>query len=132
MKLTTEQIKQTGLAMIAFSEGKKVEAAYVESPNIWHDVTYPNWHSEAAVFRPKPQPVSRPWSKPKDVPLNCWIRRHNCNWARLVIMVNEKRISCIDGDCTAIKSLDFSELAEYHEYSTDRKTWHPCTVEDAQ
>jgi len=66
MKLTNEQIKQTGLAMIAFSEGKKVEAAFVQSPNSWHDVERPNWHNEAAIFRPKPQPVSRHWRKPED------------------------------------------------------------------
>ena len=132
--LTKEQLRDNAAAILAFADGKPIQfeaSAYGASTQLWYDTTdlrhmHDIWH------RPKPQPVSRPWSKPEDVPLHCWIRRHNCHWSRLVIMVNEKRISCIDGDCTAIKSLDFSELAEHHEYSTDRKTWHPCTVEDAQ
>ena len=126
MKLTTEQIKQTGLAMIAFSEGKKVEAAYVESPNIWHDVTYPNWHSEAAVFRPKPQPASRPWNTPEDVPLHCWLRMYNNNTMHLVTQLSD------DGTWGHVLGrLLWRDLHGY-EYSTDRTTWHPCTVEDAQ
>ena len=133
MKLTIDQLKQNAAAMIAFADGKPIQFIPANSDR-WTDYLHTDMMPDFAnrPFRPKPQPVSRPWSKPEDVPLHCWIRRHNCHWSRLVIMVNEKRISCIDGDCTAIKSLDFSELAEHHEYSTDRKTWHPCTVEDAQ
>ena len=130
MKITTEQIKQTGLAMIAFSEGKKVEAAYVESPNSWHDVTCPNWHSEAAVFRPKPQPVSRPWSKPEDVPLHCWIRLGAGEPERLVIMVASNGIRIAGTTCHSA-FFEWRELSAL-DHSTDRKTWHPCTLENAQ
>ena len=133
MKLNIDQLTQNAAAMIAFADGKPIQFIAANSDR-WVDYLHTDMVPDLTnrPFRPKPQPVSRPWSKPEDVPLHCWIRRHNCHWSRLVIMVNEKRISCIDGDCTAIKSLDFSELAEHHEYSTDRKTWHPCTVEDAQ
>ena len=128
MKLTNEQIKQTGLAMIAFSEGKKVEAAYVQSPNSWHDVDYPNWHSEAAVFRPKPQPSSRPWSKPEDVPLNCWIRLGAGEPERLVIMVASNGIRIAGTSCHSA-FFEWRELSAL-EHSVDRKTWKPCTVEE--
>jgi hypothetical protein len=128
MKLTNEQIKQTGLAMIAFSEGKKVEAAFVQSPNSWHDVERPNWHNEAAIFRPKPQPVSRPWSKPEDVPLNCWFRTRKGEPERLVTMVasNGIRIAGISHDSAFFEWRELSAL----EHSTDRVTWKPCTVEE--
>lgn len=128
MKVTNEQIKQTGLAMIAFSEGKKVEAGYVQSPNSWHDVDYPNWHSEVAIFRPKPQPVSRPWSKPEDVPLHCWIRLGAGEPERLVTMVASNGIRIAGTSCHSafFEWLELSAL----EHSTDRKTWHPCTVEE--
>jgi hypothetical protein len=126
MKLKNEQIKQTGLAMIAFSEGKKVEAAYVQSPNSWHDVDFPNWQSQAAIFRPKPQPVSRPWSKPEDVPLNCWLRI--CG-TELFYLVTYLSPDWIGGN--TLGRIAWDNLHGY-EYSTDRKTWKPCTVEDAQ
>lgn len=133
--LTKEQLRDNAAAMLAFADGKPIQfnpSANNDPDAKWLD-TIDLTEIETVWHRPKPQPVSRPWSKPEDVPGPvCWIRRHNCHWSRLVIMVNEKRISCIDGDCTAIKSLDFSELAEHHEYSTDRVTWRPCTVEDAQ
>ena len=131
--LTKEQLRDNAAAILAFADGKPIQydsSAIGSTIPIWAD-TEDLTEIHIIPHRPKPRPVARPWSKPEDVPLHCWIRRHNCHWSRLVIMVNEKRISCIDGDCTAIKSLDFSELAEHHEYSTDRKTWHPCTVEDA-
>jgi hypothetical protein len=126
MKLTNEQTKQNGLAMIAFSEGKKVEAAYLLTPNKWVDVECPNWHSEAAIFRPKPQPTLRPWSKPEDVPLNCWLKAHSFNnqdW--FVNGVMESGVYSAGGSKT------WNELHQY-QYSTDRKTWKPCTVEEQQ
>jgi hypothetical protein len=124
MKLTNEQIKQNGLAMIAFSEGKKVEAAFVQSPDNWHDVQCPNWHSEAAIFRPKPQPVSRPWSRPEDVPLNCWLRMPKCGTMHLVTQLSN------EGTWGhTLGRLNWHELNEY-EYSTDRINWKPCTAEE--
>jgi len=137
MKLTNEQIKQQGLAMIAFSEGEKVEAAYLLSPNSWHDVECPNWHSEAAIFRPKPQPVARPWSKPEDVPLVCWFRMGKGEPERLVTMVASDgiRIAGVSCDSAFFRWQELAEgreLAFGCEYSTDRVTWKPCTVEDAQ
>jgi hypothetical protein len=130
--VTYEQIKQTGLAMIAFSEGKRVEAALLRAPNSWHDVEHPNWHHEAAIFRPKPQPVSRPWSKPEDVPGPvCWIRSEKGQSEKLVTMVASDgiRMFSLLGDHHTF--FGWNSLASY-EYSTDRKAWKPCTVEDAQ
>ena len=122
--LTYEQIKQTGQAMIAFSEGKKVEAAYLQSPNKWHDVECPNWHSEAAIFRPKPQPVSRPWSKPEDVPLNCWLRPHGRGIMYLITHLSE------EGTWGhTLGRILWSDMPRF-EYSTDRVNWKPCTVEE--
>ena len=134
MELTNEQTKQTGLAMIAFSEGKKVEAAYVQSPNSWHDVDYPNWHSKAAIFRPKPQPVSRPWSNPEDVPGPvCWIRRiDERNKERMIVYVDSSGVDSLGVGVSQMKCVMFGGEFLKWEYSTDRKTWKPCTVEGAQ
>ena len=130
MKITNEQIKQQGLAMIAFSEGKKVEAAYLQSPNSWHDVECPNWHSEAAIFRPKPQPVSRDWSKREDVPGPvCWFRMGKGEPERLVTMVASDGIRIAGTSCDSA-FFRWHELAVGCEHSTDRVTWKPCTVEE--
>lgn len=82
-------------------------------------------------FRAAPEPVSRPWSKPEDVPGPvCWIRWGDGNTQHLIGHV------CIDGikNCTGSGTIRWSDLqnSTAAEYSIDRKTWHPCTVEESQ
>jgi hypothetical protein len=124
--LTKDQLRDNAAAMLAFADGKPIEydSSSGETPS-WcgtTDITYIQtiWH------RPKPQPVSRPWSKPEDVPLNCWLNAPSVNnQAWLVNGVIESGVYSAGGLKT------WSELHQFR-YSTDRKTWKPCTVEDAQ
>jgi len=125
MKLTNEQIKQNGLAMIAFSEGKPIQ--FIASLNdAWQDYLHTVMMPDLTnlPFRPKPQPVSRPWSKPEDVPLNCWLRSPKYGTMHLVTQLANEGTR---GHTLGRKV--WSELNEY-EYSTDRINWKPCTVEE--
>jgi len=126
MKLTSEQIKQNGLAMIAFIGGEPIqEYNTFNHDNGWYDISSPDFSEPGYVWRPKPQPVSRPWSKPQDVPLNCWLNAPSFNnQAWFVNGVMESGLYSAGGLKT------WSELRDYR-YSTDRVTWKPCTVEDA-
>ena len=124
--LTKEQLRDNAAAILAFADGKPIQfdaSGYGATIPIWEDTTdlkhiHDIWH------RPKPQPVSRPWSKPEDVPLNCWLRSPKYGTMHLVTQLSN------DGTWghTLGRKL-WSELNEC-EYSTDRINWKPCTVEE--
>jgi hypothetical protein len=127
--LTKEQLRDNAAAMLAFADGKPIQfnPSANDDPDpdsIWwdtNDLTYIQtiWH------RPKPQPVSRPWSKSEDVPLNCWLRPKGGG--------NMYLITHLSGDGTwghTLGRIVWSEMVDRYEYSTDRVTWKPCTVEE--
>ncbi len=128
--LTKEQLRDNAAAILAFADGKPIQydSSSSETPN-WlntEDLTeiHTIWH------RPKPQPSSRPWSKPEDVPGPvCWIRSEKGKSERLVTMVagDGIRMFSLLGNDHAFFGWNY--IAPY-EYSTDRVTWKPCTVED--
>lgn len=127
MKLTTEQLRQNAAAMLALSEGKPIEYRSAGGNEGWLNyfpdrMRVPDW--ECWEYRPKPEPVSRPWSKPDDVPGPvCWLRLKGDTCCWLITRI---------ADCViyfAGQERAFSDLKN-HEYSTDRKTWHKCTVEE--
>ena len=130
--LTKEQLRDNAAAILAFADGKPIQfdaSSYGSTTQLWYDTTdlrhmHDIWH------RPKPQPVSRPWSKPEDVPLHCWIRLGAGEPERLVIIVASNGIRIAGTSCHSA-FFEWRELSAL-EYSTDRKTWHPCSVEDAQ
>ena len=131
MKLTIDQLKQNAAAMIAFADGMPIQFIAANSDR-WVDYLHTDMMPDFAnrPFRPKPQPVSRPWIKPEDVPGPvCWIR-----W--IDERNNERMIVHVDGSGifsgSQMKCVMFGGEFLKWEYSTDRKTWHPCTVEDAQ
>jgi hypothetical protein len=130
MNLTKKQLAQNADAMNAAIAGQPVqykmhaEDKWCEAPQ--DSVTGLLWNCDQFAYRPKPQPVSRPWSKPEDVPLHCWLRSaplSDQSW--LVNGVLNAGVYSAGG------MKNWNELRDY-EYSTDRKTWKPCTVEDAQ
>jgi hypothetical protein len=128
--LTKDQLRDNAAAMLAFADGKPIEydSSSGETPS-WcgtTDITYIQtiWH------RPKLQPVSRTWSAPEDVPLHCWIRAGKGEPERLVIMVASNGIRIVGTSCHSA-FFEWRELSVLN-HSTDRKTWKPCTVEDAQ
>lgn len=125
--LTKEQLRDNAAAILAFADGKPIQFDASS-----YDATTPRWvdcqdigHIHDICHRPKPQPVSRPWSTPEDVPLHCWLRSaplSDQSW--LVNGVLNAGVYSAGG------MKNWNELRDY-EYSTDRKTWKPCTVEDA-
>lgn len=122
--MTKEQLRQTGEAMIAFADGKPVQCCYGGE---WSDANEPAWNPNY-LYRKKPDPKTRQWSKPGDVPGPvCWIRSGS-DQARMIISLTDSgiRVACINA---------FGESCWFHwsetssfEYSTDRKTWHKCEV----
>jgi hypothetical protein len=129
--LTKEQLRDNAAAMLAFADGKPIQfdaSSYGATTPLWYDSTdirhiHDIWH------RPKPQPVSRPWGKPEDVPLVCWIHAGKGEPERLVTMVASDGIRIAGMSCDSA-FFRWHELADGCEYSTDRKTWKPCTVEE--
>ena len=128
--LTNEQLRDNAAAILAFADGKPIQfdaSSYGATFPIWADTSniqhiHEMWH------RPKPQPVSRPWSKPEDVPGPvCWIRGiDDRNNERMIVHVDNAGIFS-GGE---MKCVMFGGEFLKWEYSTDRKTWHPCTVEE--
>ena len=132
MKLSIYQLKQNAAAMLAFADGMPIQFIPSNSDR-WTDYLYTHMMPDFAnrPFRPKPQPVSRPWSKPEDVPGPvCWIRPGAGEPERLAIMVASNGIRIAGTSCDSA-FFEWRELSAL-DHSTDRKTWHPCTVEDAQ
>jgi hypothetical protein len=133
--LTKEQLRDNAAAMLAFADGKPIE---LFTQDKWSESLFTSGDAHLLLdcmgqgnhYRPKPQPVSRPWSKPEDVPLNCWIRAGKGEPERLVTMVASDGI-CMFGVLGSGAFFGWNSLAPY-EHSTDRKTWKPCTVEERQ
>lgn len=85
-------------------------------------------------YRIKPKPVTRPWSKPEDVPGPvCWVRADS-GLEAMISAVSPAGISFV-GPSDSVQSYSWEKFARAHGkllHSTDRKTWHPCTVTEEQ
>jgi hypothetical protein len=124
--LTKEQLRDNAAAMLAFADGKPIQ--FIASLNdTWQDYLHTDMMPDLTnlPFRPKPQPVSRPWSKPEDVPGPvCWIKASSA-LGGMVTGLHNDGVTC-DGTRFRFGELGIAKA----EYSTDRKTWKPCTVEE--
>ena len=131
MNLTKEQLAQNADAMNAALAGKPVQYRS-RGTDKWFDaedaINGLRWNCDATEYRPKPQPVARPWSKPDDVPLLCWIRLKAGEPEMMVIMVANNGIRIAGITCESA-FFEWSELSLL-EHSTNRTAWKPCTVED--
>lgn len=130
--MTNEQTKQNGAAMIASADGRSVQWSKNGIPigynNSWHDCGPFNvaWDFVNYSYRPKPEPVTRPWSKPEDVPGPvCWLRSPGCSDAVLIVAIEDTYILIGSGD----DEYKWEEIADW-KYTTDRKTWHKCEVSE--
>lgn len=84
-------------------------------------------------YRPKPQPKTRPWSKPEDVPGPvCWLRYKltptDCS---MIIGIDRDGIESLLGP--SVKH-DFWVDLKNQEHSTTRlpDSWQPCEVTEEQ
>jgi len=94
----------------------------------WHLTSAPDW-ALGFDYRIAPKPVTRAWSKPEDVPGPvCWLRLPGGDV--MVIGFDSRGIQYAGLDMIA--TWLWSQI-DTVRYSTDRVTWHPCTVtEDAR
>lgn len=104
--------------------------------NEWRDYTYApgSFPSLTRIaFRPKPEPVTRDWCKPDDVPGPvCWIRNNLEDAMITSIAPNGIKFTTMDcaSDCI-VRFLRWDELGK-HQHSTDRINWNPCKVTEGE
>ena len=123
-----QRLRQNAAAIIACAEGKPIQERSRTIRGKWLDINgQPAWSMwDRYEWRPAPEPVSRPWSKPEDVPGPvCWIRRQKGNVEMLIVAIHEEGMMLNDAGGRVPK--EWSDISE-HEHSTDRRTWLPCTV----
>lgn len=124
--LTPEQYHlQYAAAIRAQAESKPVE---------YWDTNAGKWGMETLLardwsttpHRPKAEPVTRPWSKPEDVPGPlCWVRAFRCApVCDMIVTISQ------NGFIRAGSSVftTWADAVNSYEHSTDRKTWHACVV----
>lgn len=122
--MTNEQLRQTAAAMNAFADGKLIQYKRLDGGE-WMDIIDPMWRPDQCEYRPRPEPVSRPWSKPEDVPGPvCWLRMNSDGY-----VASEQLITFIsrDGVVFGGARMIWSQLEKY-SYSVDRLIWGSCTV----
>lgn len=113
--------------MVAFTQGKPIE--YEFPPGNWNIGEGLNG-IEVMPFRPKPDPKTRQWNCPEDVPGPvCWIRPkvNYHNLSALVVFMDGAGMHAGNRDSACYINVLWENSSEY-EHSTDRKTWNPCTV----
>ncbi len=126
MNYTPEQLKDLRDAIDAHLQGKPVEKKHNESTD-WEPCLHPTWTTEYWLYRPAPKPVTRKWSKPEDVPLNCWLMATGHDLPSLVVGFTRKGIVyAVEGRNQELRWDEVSQINVVH--STDRKTWKPCEV----
>lgn len=118
--------------MIACAEGKPVEARGIAPITDWLDQSFPiSFNFEQVEYRPKPEPVTRPWSKPQDVPAPvCWVRNSKYPQdAYLIVGIRDNGISYGRSDAGQFVNWTHPEFSNL-EYSTDRHEWKPCVISE--
>jgi hypothetical protein len=107
----------------AFKEGEKIEYKFVDENN-WHACQDPCWDFLRTNYRVKPTKKTVPWTA-DDVPPVCWVRWmvSGDSWYQ-VAAVNQTGTHVWSG-----RLIEYRQLATDCEYSTDLKTWKPCTKE---
>lgn len=127
--MNNDQLKQTGLALIAASEGKSWQ--WMSSMGEWFEPRLEQnyglryYLAENYPLRPMPQPAMRAWSKPEDIPGSVCFLRHKHAQPSIILVTGMGP----DGVSATTRNLSWDLLASKWEYSTDRLNWKPCTIE---
>ncbi len=121
-----EILRQNAAAMLAYADGKPIQGWSSTEQAFFDMECNPSWDCSSTRYRPKPEPTTRPWSKPSDVPGPvCWIRDPgDPKWGEHLIAV-----IAIDKVSTVWGSTSYATF-QNKEYSTDRINWKPCVTED--
>lgn len=131
--MTDEQLKQTFDALRAHLKGEPVEQSLRggEWEPLCGNFTICGSDPLLWRYRPKHEQKTRPWSKPKDVPGPiCWIREARFPTAQSMILgIGDRGVDYMCSTTGDIETDTWGEIEQSNcEYSTDRKTWHPCTI----
>lgn len=125
---STQELADLHGAVDAAANGKPVQYRDADLPDAeWFDSQgSPSWAFRLRVYRAKPEPVEVPWTA-KDVPPLCWLRGKSGsginNVQRMVLCVQDLAIVVFPNETVVWRNLD------KWEHSTDRISWHPCTVQ---
>ena len=121
--MTRQQWKERLPLIQAFVDGKDIAF----QNETMHDVSF-ELHDVSFEFPPHAykiiEPPKRvPWDCIEDVKLDAWYRRIDDYYTA--------RIAQIKGTIVWLRGASFTidYLAINHQWSTDLKTWHPCTKE---
>lgn len=119
--MTPEQLKQNVAAMIAFADGKPIEYRLLnEELDPWEENADPNFDFSRCEYRPKPEPRTRPWNCPEDVPDGLIYLKTNGGQKGIALEPDDAGIYVTGG---------YFNYLQLGFYSTDRKNWQPCVVE---
>lgn len=125
--MTNEQLRQNAAAMLAHTDGKPIQ--FLHSAYGWTDTDDMEGIGSGIEYRPKPQPITRPWSKPEDVPGPvCWMRHNRTDGGCMLVIGIEPKLG-IEALVwkSKVEILTWAEISGW-EYSTDRRTWRKCEV----
>lgn len=126
--MTPQRAKELLPIISAYANGEPIQYRK-DTHSEWRDsLGGLGFEAQGCQYRIKPKPVTRPWSKPEDVPGPvCWLRNGPTDcYPVMALGFNERGISLtrLEGGRNFVL---WNELSSW-EHSTDRKTWHPCTV----
>lgn len=129
MELTDSQKLENLNCLRAYFDGCR-EFEYQCISGRWYSTAEPNFPS-AQPYRRKPKPALVPWDCFSDVPSDArWLRSSGepapNEWDALIVGVFSQGISVGRRNDNQVYS--WRDLETYGaKYSTDRKTWLPCT-----
>ncbi len=127
MKLTPEQIEETGEAVKAWMRGEPAQY-FNTGAQQWRDIIshldkeVPLTVTLLSQFRLKPKPKLRPWTA-EEVPLGRFFKRKSDGWIFSVCCFRDDNI--VLGNCGAIT---LSKLCDDYTHSDSGKAWLPCGV----
>lgn len=122
MTYSNEQLRDLRDAIDAHLAGKPVEFR-ADTSQPWKDSVVANFGS--FFYRPKREPVTRPWNCPADVPMPvCWIKE-GASYA--ITLVTEVYPHGVQLSLRGFREWIYLKDAQY---STDGRDWHPLTVEE--
>ena len=122
--MTPQRAKELLPILTAYANGEPIQYRR-DNHSEWRDSFGGlGFEAQGCQYRIKTKPVTRPWSKPEDVPGPvCWLMFPGGE--SLILGTSDSGIQYAGLDC--VRTLPWRDL-ENVRHSTDRKTWHPCTV----
>jgi hypothetical protein len=123
--MTSEELRQTAAAMLAFDAGKPVEVFLKGKQLGWHECSDPTWNSDVYLYRPKPEPKTRPMTR-AEFPFGAAVR-HKLNPGGMLFPTSVSD----DGIAYTLSGTHYTHpwlyLAHY-EYTVNGIDFHSCTV----